>query len=137
MIRRSLAGAALVVALLAAGPMAAAPTVYPTGTTIYQPDKTWNGYTVISVLGTRAVIVHRHERPGGEALGRIQRLGRRSGARVAGRLCDRADRGLSAPSRDRPRWWREDFAGKELWRFDHAEQIALDDRAAVERAPAS
>lgn len=24
------------------------PTVYPTGTTIYQPDKTWNGFTTLS-----------------------------------------------------------------------------------------
>ena len=36
---------------------AAAPSVYPTGTTIYDPAQTWNGYTVLSVLGTRAAIV--------------------------------------------------------------------------------
>ena len=35
----------------------AAPSVYPTGTTIYDPAKTWNGYTVLSSLSAQAVIV--------------------------------------------------------------------------------
>src|SRR3569623_79486 len=55
--RPALAGAALLLASLAGGPGAASPTVVPTGTTIYQPDKTWNGFTVLSPLGTPAVIV--------------------------------------------------------------------------------
>ena len=36
---------------------ASAPTVYPTGVTIYDPARTWNGYTVLSPLATQAVIV--------------------------------------------------------------------------------
>ena len=35
----------------------AAQSVYPTGTTIYDPNRTWNGYTVLSPLNTQAVIV--------------------------------------------------------------------------------
>jgi hypothetical protein len=35
----------------------AAPSVYPTGVTIYDPAQTWNGYTVLSLLGTQAVVV--------------------------------------------------------------------------------
>src|SRR5438034_4272180 len=35
----------------------AAQSVYPTGTTIFDPDRAWNGYTVLSPLGTQAVIV--------------------------------------------------------------------------------
>src|SRR6266496_3974768 len=35
----------------------AAQSVYPTGTTIYDPDRAWNGYTVLSPLQTQAVIV--------------------------------------------------------------------------------
>src|SRR5262245_25514715 len=35
----------------------AAQTVYPTGTTLYDPTRTWNGYTVLSPLNTQAVIV--------------------------------------------------------------------------------
>jgi hypothetical protein len=57
LLRRCLAGAALAVTILAAGPMAASPTVFPTGTTIYHPDQAWNGFTVLSPLGTPAVIV--------------------------------------------------------------------------------
>ena len=55
--RPCLAGAALSLTMFAAGPGAASPTVFPTGTTIYQPDKAWNGFTVLSPLGTPAVIV--------------------------------------------------------------------------------
>ena len=40
---------------LAASPTAQ--TVYPTGTTIYDPDRSWNGFTVLSPLGTPAVLV--------------------------------------------------------------------------------
>jgi hypothetical protein len=34
------------------------PTVFPTGTTIYEPDKCWNGYTVYpSKTDTGAVLI--------------------------------------------------------------------------------
>src|SRR6188508_1509587 len=36
---------------------AAAQSVYPTGTTVYDPARAWNGYTVLSPLGTQAVVV--------------------------------------------------------------------------------
>ena len=35
----------------------AAQTVYPIGTTIYDPKLAWSGYTVLSPLNTQAVIV--------------------------------------------------------------------------------
>ncbi len=35
----------------------AAPSVYPAGTTIYEPEAPHNGYTVLAILGTPAVIV--------------------------------------------------------------------------------
>jgi hypothetical protein len=35
----------------------AAPSVYPTGVTIFDPAKAWNGYTVLSPLGGQAAIV--------------------------------------------------------------------------------
>src|SRR5688572_32081360 len=37
--------------------LTSAQSVYPTGTTIYDPDKSWNGFTVLSPLGTPAVLV--------------------------------------------------------------------------------
>jgi hypothetical protein len=49
----AIAGAVLALAAI----VWAAPSVYPTGTTIYHPDLAWNGYTVLSPLGTQAAIV--------------------------------------------------------------------------------
>src|SRR5215510_10447195 len=46
---------AIVLCALASAPRAQ--SVYPTGTTIYDPDKSWNGFTVLSPLGTQAVLV--------------------------------------------------------------------------------
>ena len=53
--RSAWASAALSLAL--SSPGYCSPTVFPTGTTIYEPDKAWNGFTVLSPLGTPAVIV--------------------------------------------------------------------------------
>ena len=50
-------GSACAALLLSAFAPTWAQSVYPTGTTIYQPDRAWNGYTVLSPLGTQAVIV--------------------------------------------------------------------------------
>ena len=49
--------ACAVILILACALTLVAQTVYPTGTTIYNPDRTWNGYTVLSPLQTQAVIV--------------------------------------------------------------------------------
>ena len=46
-----------VVAAPLVGLTLAAQSVYPTGTTIYDPDRAWNGYTVLSPLATQAVLV--------------------------------------------------------------------------------
>src|SRR6187399_5793 len=46
-----------VVALILLATRPAAQTVYPTGTTIYDADRAWNGFTVLSPLGTPAVLV--------------------------------------------------------------------------------
>ena len=49
------AGAAIVAAII----VWAAPSVFPTGTTIYDPAKAWNGYTVLSPLGGDAALIRR------------------------------------------------------------------------------
>jgi hypothetical protein len=43
-----IAGIGGAVLAAAAAIVLAAPSVYPTGTTIYHPDRAWNGYTVLS-----------------------------------------------------------------------------------------
>jgi hypothetical protein len=55
MIRRC-AGLVLVACCLAAAALSA-PTVYPTGTTIYDPERSWNGFTVLSPLGEPSAVV--------------------------------------------------------------------------------
>src|SRR5437763_181253 len=51
----SICAAAIALSALALTPRAQ--TVYPTGTTIYDPAKSWNGFTVLSPLATEAVLV--------------------------------------------------------------------------------
>jgi len=122
LLRRGLAGAALAVAIMAGEPMAAAPTVYPTGTTIYQPDKAWNGFTVLSPLGTPAVIVVDMN---GRVVKRWDGFDVVSGgpARVLPGGIVIAPKGDAMPHLESLALVAEDFDGKELWRFDHAETI--------------
>lgn len=42
---------------LAAVQGSTSPSVYPTGTTIYDPERAWNGYTVLSPLSSGAAVV--------------------------------------------------------------------------------
>ena len=55
--RRAFVGATLLAAARCRPALRAAPTVFPTGTTIYDPGKAWSGYTVLSTLDTPAVLV--------------------------------------------------------------------------------
>lgn len=118
------AGAALALTMLAAEPMAAAPTVYPTGTTIYDPNKAWNGFTVISPLGTPAVIVL-------DMNGRVVKrwdgfdLSGGGPARVLPGGIVIAAQGTLPGHLENNAIVAEDFAGHELWRFDHGEQVDL------------
>jgi hypothetical protein len=49
-LRRLVAGSAVFV--LASTALRSAPSVYPTGTTIFHADKTWSGYTVFITPST-------------------------------------------------------------------------------------
>ncbi len=136
-VRRCAMGGALALAGLAAGPMAAAPTVFPTGTTIYQPDKTWNGFTVLSPLGTPAVIVVDMN---GRVVKRWDGFDLVSGgpARVLPGGVVIAPQGDAMPQHLEARALvAEDFAGKELWRYDHGEETRPRRQARMERPPAS
>ena len=44
------AGVIAITTVIAAIIVWAGPSVFPTGTTIYDPGKAWNGYTVLSPL---------------------------------------------------------------------------------------
>src|SRR5690242_6679777 len=113
--------AALVVYALATRPTAQ--TVYPTGTTIYDPDKSWNGFTVLSPLGTPAVLVIDMN---GTLVKRWDGFNNSAGgpARVLPGGIVMSASGARPPHQESLELIRRDFDGNELWKFSRAEQIA-------------
>ncbi len=49
--------ATVLAAILISSLVLAMPTIYPTGTTIYKPDKAWNGYTVFPAAGKQGCVL--------------------------------------------------------------------------------
>jgi hypothetical protein len=111
---------------LAALAASAAPSVYPFGVTTFQPDQTWNGYTVLSLLGAPGVaVIDMNGRvvkewsgyssaaggpmrvlPNGEVIGAV---GARQGRQESMRLV------------------QQDFSGKEIWTLNGQNEIELTD----------
>ncbi|MET0390116.1 MAG: aryl-sulfate sulfotransferase [Polyangiales bacterium] len=97
------------------------PTVYPTGVTVYDPEKTWRGYTLFQAAGQGALLIDMSGRevqlwkglqglpnkllPGGQVLGSTGERDPRFGSQ------DQAD------------LVQVDFDGRVTWRFDRLEQI--------------
>src|SRR5262245_20902343 len=115
---------ALLICALVLGPstLSAFPSVYPTGTTIYKPDKAWNGYTIhqhsqgavlIDMNGN--VLKQWRELFGGGGSGPDRIL---PGGFVMG---SRGPRG--APHQDVIELVQLDWDGKVVWKFDRAEEI--------------
>src|SRR5262245_36725186 len=120
--------AAIVVCVLGPGP--AAQTVYPTGTTIYDPDRAWNGYTVLSPLQTQAVLVIDMN---GAIVKRWDGFNNSAGgpARVLPGGVVMAASGARPPHQESLELIRRDFDGKEQWKFSRSEQIATRDGGMV------
>ena len=102
-----------------------APTVFPTGTTIYDPARTWNGYTVLSILDTRAVMVIDMN---GRVVKRWDDLNVSGGgpARILPGGIIVATAGANPPHQESTELVQRDFNGNEMWRFDHLEQITAE-----------
>jgi hypothetical protein len=100
----------------------AAPSVFPTGTTIYDPSKAWNGYTVLSPLGGDAAIVIDMN---GAVVKRWEGYNSSAGGPVrilpGGVLIGAS--GANPGKQESLALVARDFDGKELWRFDHNQQI--------------
>ncbi len=113
---------AAAVLTLACATTCAAPTVFPTGTTIYKPAETWNGFTVLSILDTPAVIVIDMN---GHVVKRWDDFNVSAGgpARLLPGGVVIATAGANPGHQEAVQLVQRDFAGKELWRFDHLEQI--------------
>ena len=127
-IRHLLVSAASLIAAAIYSLSVAFPTVYPTGTTIYQPDKTWSGYTVFGtpgVPGTVLIDMNGNEVRSwdGVTAGGPARL--LPGGYVVG------GNGPRDPYQETIALVQLDWDGNEVWRFDGTEEVTLEDGSIV------
>jgi len=121
MIRTTLASVAAVL-MLASALGRAAPSVYPTGTTIYDPARAWSGYTVLSPLGTQAALVIDMN---GHVVKRWDGYNNSAGgpARVLPGGGVIAATGARPPRQESLELVQRDFDGNVVWRFGRNEQV--------------
>ncbi len=97
-------------------------TIYPTGTTVYNPGKCWSGYTVYQIPERGAVLIDMNGRewklwedlhgfpnkilPGGYVMG------------------SRGERNPAYGLQDNTDFVQADWNGNIIWKFDHGEYIA-------------
>lgn len=119
----SLAACALMLSL--SGSLSAAPSVYPTGTTIYAPDKTWNGYTLFDTSEEQgAVLIDMN----GHTLRQWKRISAAPGpARILPGGYIMGGDVPRKPHQESIALLELDWDGKEVWRFDHNEQVQTED----------
>jgi hypothetical protein len=100
----------------------AAPTVFPTGTTIYKPEEAWNGFTVLSILDTPAVIVIDMN---GRVVKRWEGFNVSAGgpARIFPDGSVIAPSGVHPPHQESVELVQKDFEGNVTWSFRRNEQI--------------
>jgi hypothetical protein len=120
--------AVIAASLLSSGP--SAQTVYPTGTTIYDPERAWNGFTVLSPLGTPAVLVIDMN---GNVVKRWDGFNNSAGgpARVLPGGHVVAPVGARPPHQESLELVQRDFDGKTVWQFNRGEQIKTADGKTV------
>jgi len=126
--RLACACAAAILVLVVALPRAQ--SVYPTGTTIYDPDRAWNGYTVLSPLGTQAVVVIDMN---GTVVKRWEGYNNSAGgpARVLPGGFVVGASGARPPHQESLELIQRDFASNIIWRFSRAEEITTRGDSAI------
>jgi hypothetical protein len=123
----------IVAALIAAGfgsIAVSAPSVYPTGTTIYDKESAWNGYTVLSSLRREAVIVIDMN---GNVVKEWEGFNNSAGgpARVLPGGIAMSAAGARPPHQESLELVARDFDGNVLWRFANNERVTLRDGKTV------
>src|SRR5262245_44898308 len=99
-----------------------AQSVYPTGTTIYDPNRAWSGYTVLSPLNTQAaIVIDMNGNVVKQWDGYVNSAG--GPARIFPNGVVMGANGTNPPRQESLELIQRDFEGKVLWRFDHNEQI--------------
>jgi len=116
--------------MCALAPSVVGQSVYPTGTTIYDPDRAWNGYTVLSPLGTPAVLVIDMN---GNVVKRWDNFNNSAGgpARVLPGGFVMAASGANPPRQESVELILRDFGGKTVWQFSRNEQIKTRDGSMI------
>ncbi len=124
---RGIARATMLLSALALSALHAAPTVFPTGTTLYDPTQADNGFTVLSLLDTNAVIVIDMN---GRVVKRWDGFNLSAGgpARILPGGIVIAPQGVYPHHLESTALAAQDFDGKELWRFDQSEEIGMGNR---------
>ena len=121
---RLIAGLMMLALALASAWLVAAPSVFPTGTTVHDREAAWSGYTVLSVLRAPFVVVIDMD-------GKVVKQwdGFNTSAGGPARVLPNGD--VMAPAGARPghqeslRLVQQDFNGRELWRAERNEKIEL------------
>ena len=107
----------------------AAPSVYPTGTTIFNPDATWSGFTLIDTNDNQgAVLLDMNGRvvkhwPSINVMPSPFRI--LPGGYIMGGTTQRN------PHQEAVALRQLDFDGNEIWRFDRTEQVELENGETV------
>ena len=108
----------------------AAPSVFPTGTTKYDPTKAWNGYTVLSPLaGDGAIVIDMN----GNVVKRWEGYNSSAGgpARILPGGVVIGATGANTGHQESLALVARDFDGKELWRFNRNAEIKGPDGAMI------
>jgi hypothetical protein len=123
MMRRILAAAVVV---HACAMTLTAQSVYPTGTTIYDPARAWSGYTVLSPLQTQAVVVIDMN---GTVVKRWGDFNNSAGgpARVLPGGVVISASGANPPRQEALELVQRDFAGTVMWQYSRNEEIKTRD----------
>jgi Arylsulfotransferase (ASST) len=111
-------------------PTGAAQSIYPTGTTIYDPSLAWNGYTLLSPLTTQAVLVIDMN---GAIVKRWEGYNNSAGgpARVLPGGVVIAAAGARPPHQESLELIQRDFDGNVRWRFSRNESIMTRDGSTI------
>lgn len=123
--RRLVLATAGCAAALFAAVMDAGPSVYPTGTTIYDPARAWNGYTVFVLPDTGAVLIDMN----GRVARRWDQFEGASGGptRVLPDGTVMGAIGRRPPHQESLALAQFDWQDTLVWQFDRAEQVTLRD----------
>ena len=99
-----------------------APSVYPTGTTIYEPDKAWSGYTILNSTGRSGVVLIDMN---GTELRKWDLWGFPPKILPGGYLMGGTNE--RAPHQENAAVTQFDWDGNVVWEFDRAEQVQTED----------